>query len=208
MHCVRSSNFCLVWPTRARCCLCKPNPSLSFLPFNPLPRGWHWNGRKALKDMRLHHQPFHFLCCLSQLCMEDGGGGLMDWRCRLLSCSTCAHSWDECFSRRNYLCVCVERERETLCRWSYWMHGKVICEIREVHLQVTYLVFFPSTLPHSSSSPAVSLDTNEMASCRNHIWEYVTAQWTAHLLPARVVEPDRVQWGLNRVSSLVCTVAS
>lgn len=94
------TNWCTALPVQTQ-------PFSFVFPFNPLSRGWHWNGRKALKDMRFHHQPFHFLCCLSQLCMEDGGGGLMDWRCRLLSCSTCAHSWDECFSRRNYLCVCV-----------------------------------------------------------------------------------------------------
>ena len=45
-----------------------------------------------------------------------------------------------------------------------------------------------------------------MAFRRNTIWVYVMAQWTIHSLPADDGEPDRAQWGLNRVSSLLYTV--
>lgn len=48
------TNSCTALPVQTQ-------PFSPVFPFNPLPGGWHCNGRKALKDTRLHHPPFHFL---------------------------------------------------------------------------------------------------------------------------------------------------
>lgn len=96
-------------------------------------------------------------------------------------------------------------------RLSLCVGGLVECKerksIKSIPLQVILLssVVFPPSSAFSSLA-AVSLVTGEMAFRRNTIRVYVMAQWTIHSLPADDGEPDRVQWGLNRVSSLLYTV--